>query len=89
MTAFRVRLTMTFGKMSNTFLFGCLHTYLSKQKSPTAEIIGICFIRTIILIKFYAHGKKCLNTIFVKYYYDFLDILSSRRGIGVKFQTLY
>ena len=42
---------MTFGKMLNTFSFW-LSSNLSKQKSPTAEIIGIYFIGTIDPIKY-------------------------------------
>ena len=42
---------MTFGKMLHTFSFR-LSTNLSKQKSPTAEIIGIYFIETIVPIKY-------------------------------------
>ena len=33
--------------MLNTFSFGCLQN-LTKQKSTTVEIIGICFIGTIV-----------------------------------------
>ena len=42
---------MTFGKMLNTFSFW-LSSNLSKQKSLTAEILGIYFIRTIVPIKY-------------------------------------
>ena len=42
---------MTFGKMLNTFSFW-LSSNLSKQKSPTAETIGMYFLGTIVPRKY-------------------------------------
>ena len=55
---------MTFGKNVEHFLVW-LSSNLSKQKSPTAEIIGIYFIGMIVLIKYmpiiFAVGLFCFD----------------------------